>query len=48
MGKLSFHLPRTGKPIARWGRKVMDLLHADRQTVEGDAFGGFFFKSREV
>jgi len=42
--------PRKGKPIVRWGRKVMDLPHtdhvtaiSDRQTAEGFFFGGFFF-----
>lgn len=25
-----------GKPIVRWGRKVMGLCYTDRQTAEGD------------
>jgi hypothetical protein len=33
---------RKGKPIARWGRKVMDLNGvSDRQTAEGIPFGSF-------
>jgi hypothetical protein len=30
-----FNNPRKGKPIVRWGRKVMDLRKVDRQTAEG-------------
>jgi len=34
-----------GKPIARWGRKVMGLYYADRQTAEGDfPLAVLFFK----
>lgn len=34
---------RKGKPIARWGRKVMDLHgNADRQTAEGENLRFFY------
>ena len=41
-------ISRKGKLIARWGRKVMDLLRTDRQTAEVFYFGSFcFFDTRK-
>ena len=36
---------RNGKPIVRWGRKVMGLLSTDRQTAEGFYFRQSFISA---